>query len=61
MEQEEIEQLEETPMGDDDIRTHFPDAKIIIYNKLNDIDSIDVLLPKNKSFFFLLIESIGFR
>jgi hypothetical protein len=56
MEQEEIEQLEETPMGDDDIRTHFPDAKIIIYNKLNDIDSIDVLLPKNKSFFFLLIE-----
>lgn len=56
MEQEQLEELKETSMGDDDIRTHFPDAEIIVYNKLNDIHDISELLPNNKSYFFLLIE-----
>ena len=47
MEKEQLEELEETSMGDDDIRTHFPNAEIIVYNKLNDINDISELLPNN--------------
>jgi len=56
MDEEQIEQIEETAMGDDDIRNYFPKAKIFVYNKLNDIDSIHEYLPSNKSYFFMLIE-----
>lgn len=56
MDKGELEELEETSMGDDDIRTHFPNANIIVYNNLNDIDDISEVLPNNKSYFFLLIE-----
>jgi hypothetical protein len=56
MDQQEIEQIEEKPMGDNDIRTYFPNAKIILYNKLNDMEHIDELLPNNKSYAFVLIE-----
>jgi len=56
MDQSEIEQIEGTPMGDDDIKTYFPNAKIILYNKLNDMEHIDELLPNNKSYAFILIE-----
>jgi hypothetical protein len=51
-----LEQIEETPMGDDDIRTYFPAARIMVYNKLNKIDSIHQYLPNNKSYLFMLIE-----
>jgi len=57
MDEKQLEQIEEKPMGDDDIKTYFPKAKIIVYNDLNDIKHIDELLPMNKSYFFLLIES----
>ena len=56
MNQEKIEQIEETPMGDDDIRTYYPNATIIAYKKLAQYKSILDLLPKDKSFFFMLIE-----
>lgn len=56
MDKEQLEEIEEKPMGDDDIKTYFPKAKIIVYNDLNSINHIDELLPMNKSYFFLLIE-----
>jgi len=56
MNEQHLEQIEETPMGDDDIRTYFPNAKVIAYKKLNDVGSIQELLPKDKSYLFMLIE-----
>jgi hypothetical protein len=56
MNEQEIEVIEDTPMGDDNIRSYFPNAKIVNYNHLNEIDSIDDLLPNNKSYCFMLIE-----
>lgn len=56
MEQVDLEEIEEKPMGDNDIRTYFPSAKILVYNSLNGMAHIDELLPNNKSFAFLLIE-----
>jgi hypothetical protein len=56
MEQEQLEQIEEKPMGDGDIRTYFPNAKIILYKELNDMEHIDELLPNDKSYAFILIE-----
>ena len=53
---EDLEEVQETPMGDDDIHKYFPNAKIIIYKDLNSINSINDVLPSNKSYFFLLIE-----
>lgn len=57
MDESKLEEIEGKPMGDDDIKSYFPKAKIIVYNDLNDINHIDELLPMNKSYFFLLIES----
>ena len=56
MDKEQLEQIEEKPMGDNDIKTYFPGAKIILYNELNDMDHIDELLPNEKSYAFMLIE-----
>jgi hypothetical protein len=56
MDKEQLEIVEDTPMNDANIRGYFPDAKILTYNELNDIDHIDDLLPHNKSYAFLLIE-----
>ena len=41
MDKEQLEQIEEKPMGDNDIKTYFPCAKIILYNELTDMDHID--------------------
>lgn len=54
-EQQEEEIIEE-PMGDDDIRKYFPNAKIITYSQLNDYNQLEDLLPGDKDFTFLLIE-----
>jgi len=54
-EQQEEEIIEE-PMGDDDIRHYFPNAKIITYSQLMDYDTIEDLLPSDKDYAFLLIE-----
>jgi DNA adenine methylase len=51
-----IEEIQGEPMGDDDIRKYYPKAKIIKYSELKNYSDIRQLLPKNKSFFFLLYE-----
>lgn len=52
----EVKAISETPMGDDNIRKYFPNAKILKYSELADIQDITQLLPQDKSFFFLLYE-----
>ena len=52
----EVKAISETPMGDDNIRKYFPNAKILTYKELADIDNITELLPAPKAFFFLLYE-----
>jgi hypothetical protein len=54
--EQQEEQVIEEPMGDDDIHRYFPNAKIITYSQLNDYDTIEDLLPKDKDYAFLLIE-----
>ena len=51
-----IRHIEATPMGDNNIRKYFPNAKILKYSELADIKDISQLLPQPKSFFFLLYE-----
>jgi hypothetical protein len=50
------EEIEQTPMGDDDIKFYFPNAKIIKYSELAGYNDIDKLLPSDKDFAFLLLE-----
>lgn len=52
----EIKAISETPMGDDNIRKYFPNATILTYKQLADVDNISELLPALKSYFFLLYE-----
>nr|WPF46431.1 MAG: putative cysteine protease [Lake Baikal virophage 1] len=52
----EIEEIQREPMGDDDIKKYFPQAKILKYSELRNYSDIKQLLPKLKSFFFLLYE-----
>lgn len=54
---DEREEVEGEPMGDDDIKRYFPNADIIVYNDLNKYNTMDDLLPTDKSFCFMLIES----
>jgi hypothetical protein len=53
----EIKEISETPMGDDNIRQYLPGAKVLKYSELADIDNIEELLPRPKTYFFLLYES----
>jgi len=55
--EEQQEQVEATPLGDDDLRKYFPSAKVITYKELNDYNNLAELLPNEKSFAFLLMES----
>lgn len=50
------QQVEKTPMGDDDIKFYFPDAKIVKYSELSDYNTFEDLLPSGKDFAFLLLE-----
>jgi hypothetical protein len=52
----EVKKIAETPMGDDNIRKYFPNATILTYKQLADVDNITELLPAPKTFFFLLYE-----
>jgi hypothetical protein len=52
----EVKAISQTPMGDDNIRKYFPNAKILTYKQLADVDNISELLPQPKSYFFLLYE-----
>ncbi len=51
-----VAEIQAEPMGDDDIRKYFPNAKIIKYSELKDVSRIEDLLPRPKTFFFLLYE-----
>ena len=52
-----IKDISETPMGDDNIRQYLPGAKVLKYSELADIDNIEELLPRPKTYFFLLYEA----
>jgi len=52
----EIAEIVEEPMGDDDIKKYFPNAKILKYSELQNYSNITQLLPRSKTFFFLLYE-----
>ena len=52
----EVKAISETPMGDDNIRKYFPNAKILKYSELAGIHDITQLLPAPSTFFFLLYE-----
>ena len=53
----EQEEVEAEPMGDDDIKHYFPGAKVIVYNDLSKYGDITELLPTDRDFCFMLIES----
>ena len=52
----EIVEIQAEPMGDDDIRKYFPNAKILKYSQLKGVKRIEELLPRPRTFFFLLYE-----
>ena len=51
-----VEDIIEEPMDDGDIRSYFPNAKVLRYADLADYDSIQELLPASKSYAFLLYQ-----
>ena len=51
-----VAEIAREPMGDDDIRKYFPNAKIMKYAELSKYSDISQLLPRPKTFFFLLYE-----
>ncbi|ULY68424.1 cysteine protease [Essdubovirus chlorellae] len=51
-----VAEIAREPMGDDDIRKYFPNAKIMKYSELSKYSDITQLLPRPKTFFFLLYE-----
>jgi hypothetical protein len=53
-EKEELKEIEETPMSNEDIRKYFPNIKIIAYNELKNYNSIEEILPHNKSYAIIL-------
>ena len=55
--EKEQEQVEAKPLGDDDIKSYFPGAKVIVYSDLAKYNSLESLLPKDKDFAFILLES----
>lgn len=52
-----LEEIIETPMGDDDIHHYFPDAKILKYSELGKYNDIDDLLTEPLDYCFVLYES----
>ena len=56
IDEEEVEMIESTSLGDNDIRKYLPDAPIVKYSELENCSSIDDILPSEKSYCFLLYE-----
>jgi hypothetical protein len=56
MAQEDLEEVIEDPLGDDDIRTYLPNAKIIKYSELSKYGKIEDLLVNDKDFCVILYE-----
>ena len=51
---QELHKIKLEPMGDDDIRTYYPNSRILTYPQLKTYNSIEELLPNDKSHVFLL-------
>ena len=51
-----VEEIIEEPMDDGDIRSYFPNAKIMRYSSLAKMSDIEQLLPRDKTYAFLLYE-----
>jgi len=51
-----VEEIIEEPMDDGDIRAYFPNAKIMRYSSLAKMSDIEQLLPRDKTYAFLLYE-----
>jgi len=51
-----VEEIIEEPMDDTDIRAYYPNAKIMRYSDLKNYKTITQLLPKDKSYAFLLYQ-----
>jgi hypothetical protein len=51
-----VEEIIEEPMDDHDIRAYYPNAKIMKYGDLKNYKTIQELLPKDKSYVFLLYQ-----
>ena len=51
-----VEEIIEEPMDDADIRAYYPNAKIMRYSDLKNYKTITQLLPKDKSYAFLLYQ-----
>lgn len=51
-----VDQIEESPLSDDDIKKYFPDAKILSYDKLKNYKTIKKLLPKKIDYCFILYQ-----
>lgn len=51
-----VEEIIEEPMDDHDIRAYYPNAKIMKYSDLKNYKTITQLLPKDKSYVFLLYQ-----
>lgn len=49
-----LEEITLDPMEDSDIRYYYPDAKILTFPELKNYSKIETLLPRDKSYFFLL-------
>lgn len=49
-----INEIKEDPMADNEISSYLPNAKILSYNELKNVNSIDNLLKNDKDYFFLL-------
>lgn len=52
-----VEEVIEEPMDDGDIRSYFPNAKIMRYASLSRVKDIEQLLPTDKSYVILLYEN----
>lgn len=51
-----VDKIIHEPMDDGDIHTYFPKARVLRYAELADYDDIEELLPKDKSYVFLLYQ-----
>ena len=56
MNEQELEEVVEEPMGDDDIRFYFPKANILKYSELANYNTLDDLLPNDRDYAFILYE-----
>lgn len=52
-----VNEVKKVSMSDELIKFYLPNAKIIIYNNLKDYNTIEEILPENKSFAVLLYVS----